>query len=168
MLFASASAHKLQAFNLFLPLQDTRASFDIRGHTDPAHSERRASIQMRRASSRRVRFEQDNLRAEARRISKEERKKKQHEAKLKKLQEAREKKIAETLKKAEAQMQNTFVAKIFKSQQDFKKLDSLGLAAEQAKRRADYRMKQLKQLEERKLDCRVILLPTCSPLYCSL
>lgn len=89
------------------------------------------------------------------RASREERRRKQQEAKLRKMQEARQKKIEETLKKAEAQMKGTFVAKIFKSQEDLRKLDSLGLAQEQAKKRADFRLKQLKQLEERKLDCRV-------------
>lgn len=134
-------------------MQEHKPSIDIRrpDGDSPGREDRRKSLQFKRAHSKRVKFETDEVKKAAR----EERLRVQREAKLRKMQEARQNKLAETLKKAEAQMQNTFVAKIFRNQQDLRKLDNLSSAEEQAKKRAEFRMKQLKQLEERKLDCRV-------------
>ena len=95
------------------------------------------------------------MRRHSKEQAKEERLQQQREHKLKRMQKAREKKIQETLKKAEAEMQGTFMAKIFKGHQDLRKLDSLSAASDRDKKRQEFRLKQLKQLEERKLDCRV-------------
>lgn len=59
------------------------------------------------------------------------------------------------MRNVEGQMKKTFLPKIFKEEQDLKKLEEVAVAEEQQRRRTAFRSKQLKQLEERKLDCRV-------------
>lgn len=59
------------------------------------------------------------------------------------------------MKGVEAQLQKTFLVKIFKNQQDLLSLEQVSMAEENQKRRAKFRAKQLAELEKRKLDCRV-------------
>lgn len=86
--------------------------------------------------------------------------KRKHDAKQEaRLQEeAKKRRIEEAMKSAEAQMQKTFLPKIFKGHEDLRKLEQVALAEDQQKRRAAFRAKQLMKLEKRKLDCRVSFL----------
>ena len=83
------------------------------------------------------------------------------EAKLQ--EEMKRRRIEEAMKGVEAQMQKTFLPKIFKGHEDLRKLEDVAIAEERQKRRSDFRAKQLAELEKRKLDCRVRLLSTPIP-----
>lgn len=67
------------------------------------------------------------------------------------------------MKGVEAQLQKTFLVKIFKSQEDLLALKQISTAEEDQKRRVRNREKQLEELEKRKLDCRVSMPLTSSP-----
>ncbi len=70
-------------------------------------------------------------------------------------EEIKKRRVQEAMKGVEAQLQKTFLTKIFKSQQDILNLEQVSTAEENQKRRARIRAKQLEELEKRKLDCRV-------------
>lgn len=72
--------------------------------------------------------------------------------------EMKRRRVQEAMKGVEAQLQKTFLVKIFKNQQDLLSLEQVAIAEENQKRRATFRAKQLEELEKRKLDCRVRLL----------
>ena len=73
-------------------------------------------------------------------------------------EELKKRRIQEAMKGVEAQLQKTFLTKIFKSQQDILNLEQVSTAEENQKRRARIRAEKLVELEKRKLDCRVGLL----------
>ena len=71
------------------------------------------------------------------------------------------------MRKVEQQMKTRFLAKIFTQEEDLRKLEAAAQVEEQQQRRAQFRAQQLKQLEERKLDCRVGLPSSaCLPCLC--
>ena len=72
-------------------------------------------------------------------------------------EELKKRRIQEAMKGVEAQLQKTFLTKIFKSQQDILNLEQVSTAEENQKRRARVRAEKLVELAKRKLDCRVCL-----------
>ena len=76
-------------------------------------------------------------------------------------------KLEEYMRKVEQQMKTRFLAKIFTQEEDLRKLEAAAQVEEQQQRRAQFRAQQLKQLEERKLDCRVgLAFSPCLPFLC--
>ena len=84
--------------------------------------------------------------------------------------DTRRDRLEEYMRAIEQQMKTRFLAKIFKQEEDLRKLEAAAQVEEQQQLRAQFRAQQLKQLEARKLDCRVGLpsspcLPTASPPF---